>query len=164
MIGIAVSCSPSRQVDSATQTAASPSITAPSEFKHLTIAPSPSSAREADADVLFVSVHFNENRTWNFSVTVSHPDTGWEDYVDGWNVIGPAGSVYFGSSDGPFTRLLLHPHIDEQPFTRSQSQVVIPETVTRVTVQAHDLISGFGGQEIVVDLLKTDGQGFDVIR
>lgn len=73
---------------------------------------------------------------WRFDVTVSHPDTGWEDYVDAWLVIGPDGTVYG-------TRILLHPHEAEQPFTRSLSGVWIPVDVTEVTIRPHDLVSGY---------------------
>ena len=62
----------------------------------------------------------------------------------------------------PFTRLLLHPHETEQPFTRSQSNLTIPAEVTQVTVRAHDLVDGFGGQEVIVDLTAESGPNFEV--
>ena len=45
-------------------------------------------------------------------VTLSHPDTGWDHYADGWEVIDAAGTRLG-------LRELLHPHVTEQPFTRS---------------------------------------------
>ena len=27
------------------------------------------------------------NGSWSFSVTLSHEDTGWDDYADGWRVV-----------------------------------------------------------------------------
>jgi hypothetical protein len=102
--------------------------------------------------------------TWTFYVTVQHPDTGWEDYADGWDVLTPEGAVIKPDPDSPFTRLLLHPHVDEQPFSRSQSGIVIPESVTQVRVRAHDLVDGWGGREIVVDLTLSSGPDFDVER
>ncbi|MEL6271651.1 MAG: hypothetical protein AAFV33_08910 [Chloroflexota bacterium] len=118
----------------------------------------------ADADVEFVRAQLSSNGTWNFSVTVRHPDTGWEDYADGWDVVLPDGTVVRRSADDPFTRLLLHPHENEQPFTRSQSGLAIPDDVTTVTVRAHDIVDGFGGQEIVVDLTQSAGDGYEVVR
>jgi hypothetical protein len=41
-------------------------------------------------------------------------------------------------------RVLLHPHVDEQPFTRSLSGVAIPSDVEQVTVRAHDNVDGWG--------------------
>jgi hypothetical protein len=100
--------------------------------------------------------------TWTFRVTVQHPDTGWEDYADGWDVLTPDGEVLKPDPDSPFTRLLLHPHVAEQPFERSQSGIVIPPGVSRVRVRAHDLVDGFGGREVWVDLTIQAGEDYEV--
>jgi len=114
------------------------------------------------ADVVFVKAVQAQDGTWTFSVTVSHPDVGWEDYADGWDVATPDGQTLKASPDDPFTRLLLHPHVGEQPFTRSQSGIRIPADVTQVTVRAHSLTRSFGGHEVVVDLTQSAGEGFEV--
>lgn len=75
--------------------------------------------------------------SWRFDVTVRHADTGWEHYADGWEVLGPDGARLG-------YRELLHPHVTEQPFTRSLSGVSIPEGVDTVTVRAHDNVDGWG--------------------
>jgi len=121
------------------------------------------SSPEANADVQFVEAVYNGD-TWTFSVTVSHPDTGWDDYADGWDVVTPDGTVIKNDPTDPFTRVLLHPHENEQPFTRGQSGLVIPEGVDQVLVRAHDLVDGFGGQQVTVDLNQTAGDGFRVNR
>jgi hypothetical protein len=121
------------------------------------------SAREADADVTHVRAVENENGTWTFHVTVRHPDTGWEDYADGWDVVLPDGRIIKPDPDSPFTRLLLHPHENEQPFTRSQRGIIIPGNISEVRVRAHDLVDGFGGREIIVNLTQETGEGFEVI-
>jgi len=100
--------------------------------------------------------------TWTFHVTVEHPDTGWEDYADGWDVVAPEGQVLKPDPEDAFTRVLLHPHVEEQPFTRSQSGVVVREDVTQVRVRAHDIVDGFGGKEVVVDLTEESGPDFEV--
>jgi hypothetical protein len=118
----------------------------------------------ADADVLYVRAMRSESGKWTFHVTVTHPDTGWDDYTDGWDVITQDGVVLKANSADPFTRLLLHPHENEQPFTRSQSNIMIPEGETKVIVRAHDIVDGFGGREIIVDLLAPSGTDFEVER
>lgn len=118
----------------------------------------------ANADVTYVRAVETSPNVWTFHVTVMHPDTGWEDYADGWDVVLPDGTVVKPDTESPFTRLLLHPHENEQPFTRSQSNIAIPPDVTQVTVRAHDLVDGFGGQEIVLDLTQSSGDGFEVQR
>lgn len=122
------------------------------------------SSGEANADVTFVRAVEAADGTWTFSVTVSHPDTGWEDYADGWDVLTPDGTVLKPDPDSPFTRLLLHPHETEQPFTRSQSGIAIPAGVSEARVRAHDLVDGFGGREVVVDLAASSGPDFEVER
>ena len=118
----------------------------------------------ADADVEFVTARQSADGTWRFDVTVRHPDTGWEDYADGWDVVLPDGTVLKANADDPFTRLLLHPHENEQPFTRSQSGLTIPPDVTTVTVRAHDIVDGFGGQTVTVDLTQAEGENYTVTR
>jgi hypothetical protein len=117
-----------------------------------------------NADVEFVRAMQAADGTWRFDVTVRHPDTGWQDYADGWDVLTPDGQVLKAKESDPFTRLLVHPHENEQPFTRSQSRIVVPDGVTRLIVRAHDLVDGFGGREIEVDLTRDQGQGFEVSR
>jgi len=75
--------------------------------------------------------------TWRFDVTLRHADTGWQHYADGWRVLDPAGNVLG-------YRKLLHPHVDEQPFTRALGGVRIPAGVTRVLIRPHDLVHGDG--------------------
>ncbi len=75
---------------------------------------------------------------FRIDVTVRHADTGWDHYADAWSVTGPGGEPVYG------TRTLLHPHVNEQPFTRSLSGVALPDGVTQVFVIAHDSVHGPG--------------------
>jgi hypothetical protein len=109
------------------------------------------------ADVMFVRASLQPDGTWTFEVTVQHEDTGWEHYADRWEVLTLEGEVLA-------TRVLAHPHVEEQPFTRSQSGVVIPEDVSEVRVRAHDLVHGYGGREVRVDLTSGQGEDFEVMR
>lgn len=152
--------------------ACTPPIPAP-QMAELTPTPSPLPAgtppalpdpSAANADVEFVRATLGASGSWTFDVTVRHPDTGWEDYADGWDVVLPDGTVLKPDSTSPFTRLLTHPHEDEQPFTRSQGGIAIPDGVEQVTVRAHDLVEGWGGAEIVVELAQRAGPGFEVER
>ncbi|MDQ7026285.1 MAG: hypothetical protein Q9P01_16300 [Anaerolineae bacterium] len=118
----------------------------------------------ADANVEFVRAIYNGDNSWMFHVTVRHPDTGWENYADGWDVVLPDGTVILPDANSPFTRLLVHPHETEQPFTRSQRGIIIPEAITTVTVRGHDIVDGFGGQEVVVDLTQSTGTYYTVER
>jgi hypothetical protein len=48
------------------------------------------------------------------------------------------------------TRTLLHPHAEEQPFTRSLTGVRIPDDVAAVTIRAHDSVHSYGGKALTV--------------
>jgi hypothetical protein len=98
-----------------------------------------------EADVRKVDVTAEPGGAFKFDVTVAHADAGWEHYADKWDVLGADGTIYA-------TRVLAHPHDDEQPFTRSQGGVAIPEGIRTVTVRAHDLVHGYGGREMIVEL------------
>ncbi|MER0239203.1 hypothetical protein [Fulvimarina sp. MAC8] len=74
---------------------------------------------------------------YSFGVTVRHDDEGAEHYADRWDVKGADGAVYV-------TRELLHPHVNEQPFTRSEFGISIPAGVTSVLVSGHDNVLGEG--------------------
>lgn len=82
---------------------------------------------------------------WRFSVTLKHADEGWDHYADLWQVIGPDGNV-LGE------RMLAHPHVNEQPFTRSLGGVVIPAGIDTVTIRARDSVHGFSKNEQSVSL------------
>ncbi len=103
-----------------------------------------SQSMAGEAHVIGVDANYNGG-TWQFNVTVRHDDAGWEHYADAWRVVGPDGTVYG-------TRTLYHPHVDEQPFTRSLSGIAIPQSVNSVTIEAHDSVHGWGGQHIQVRL------------
>ncbi|WP_417413121.1 hypothetical protein [Hoeflea sp.] len=105
------------------------------------------SASAGEADVVAAEFEQAADGSYRFDVTVRHADAGWEHYADRWQVIGADGTVYG-------ERVLAHPHDTEQPFTRSQSGIVIPEGVKAVSIRAHDKRHGWGGAERVVDLTQ----------
>ncbi|WP_172299452.1 hypothetical protein [Pseudoruegeria sp. HB172150] len=85
--------------------------------------------------------------TWQISVTLSHPDTGWDHYADGWEVLTPDGErLGF--------RELLHPHVDEQPFTRSLSVVSIPEGIDSILIRPHCSQDGWADETFVLKLTR----------
>ncbi len=80
-----------------------------------------------------------------FSVTVASADTGWDKYADAWEIRTPDGEVLG-------TRELTHPHVDEQPFTRSLSGVRIPGEISQVEIAARDSVEGFCGAVLIADV------------
>ena len=119
---------------------------------------------KGNADVTFVEATKTGDSTWTFEVTVKHPDVGWRDFADGWDVVLPGGKAVLLQPKDRFTRVLAHPHVDEQPFTRTQEKILIPAKTKYVTVRAHDLVDGYGGKEVKVNLEEAEGTGFKVVR
>ena len=99
-----------------------------------------------EADVVAIEFERSGKQTHSFNVTVSHADQGWDHYADRWEIIAPDGEILA-------TRVLAHPHTNEQPFTRSLSGVKIPANIHQVTVRAHDSVHAYGGttKRVVVD-------------
>ncbi|SPH24161.1 hypothetical protein DEA8626_03210 [Defluviimonas aquaemixtae] len=85
--------------------------------------------------------------SWAVAVTILHPDTGWDHYANGWEVLAPDG-----------TRLgyreLLHPHVEEQPFTRSLSGVVIPDDADHVLIRPRCTLDGWSGGMTRLELAR----------
>lgn len=89
------------------------------------------------ADVLSVQVTGNPG-AYQFAVEIASPDTGCEQYADWWEVFSEDGQLLY-------RRILLHSHVNEQPFTRSGGPVPI-ESDTIVLVRAHMNPGGYGNQ------------------
>jgi len=89
-------------------------------------------ANEATVEDVHVTKH---NGTYNFAVRILHRDSGWDHYVNRYEVVDKKGRVLA-------TRVLVHPHEHEQPFTRSLGGVKI-EGLKRVYVRAHDSVDGY---------------------
>jgi hypothetical protein len=92
-----------------------------------------------------VRVHKSGQDTWRFDVTLKHADEGWKHYADAWDVMTEDGQL-LGK------RVLYHPHVNEQPFTRSLSGIKIPGNIKQVIVRGHDLVHKYGGLTKTVKL------------
>ena len=93
------------------------------------------------AHILATDLRLSSSSTYTFSATVHHNDQGWDNYADAFEVKGD--KVENG------LRVLMHPHDNEQPFTRSQSNV---EASGLVWLEAKDNVEGLGGSKIYLNL------------
>ena len=98
-----------------------------------------------EADVVKVIVENLGRDQYRFDVTVLHQDEGWEHYANKWEIVSLDGAVLG-------TRVLYHPHVNEQPFTRSLSDLEISPEIKKVVVRAHDSQHEYGGIVLTVDL------------
>ncbi|MBF9014942.1 MULTISPECIES: hypothetical protein [unclassified Oceanispirochaeta] len=88
----------------------------------------------------------NSNGSWTFSVTIRHKDEGWDHYADIWIIVNPDTGEILGS------RILAHPHDNEQPFTRSLSGVTIPADLKEVEIRAKCTDHGYEGKRFLLIL------------
>ena len=95
--------------------------------------------------VSIVDVKVECSGSCTFSVTLEHDDEGWDHYANQWDVVTMDGRVLK-------SRVLLHPHENEQPFTRSLSGVKIPAGTNAVKIRAKDLKHGYSAEEFTVQL------------
>jgi hypothetical protein len=92
------------------------------------------------ADVIDATIDASGD-AYRVSATILSGDTGWEKYADAWEVRAPDGTVLG-------TRVLAHPHVNEQPFTRSLDRVEIPAGIVSVEIVARDSVVGFCGEAV----------------
>lgn len=103
------------------------------------------SAWAGEADVVDVRVQIQADGNYRFDATVRHADEGWDHYADAFEIVAPNGGVLG-------TRVLAHPHVNEQPFTRSLGGVKIPPGIATVEVRARDKVHSLGGKTYQVTL------------
>jgi hypothetical protein len=113
---------------------------APAATSAATASTSANSVGDGCADV--VGVEVSGDGPYRFAVTVSSQDTGWDKYADEWRIESEAGEILG-------LRELAHPHVDEQPFTRSLDGVDI-DTGTTVIIAARDSVEGYCGSTVSV--------------
>lgn len=89
-----------------------------------------------DAPIVQSVTAQNSGGSWTFAVTLSHPDTGWDHYADGWEVTD-------GNGNQLGLRVLAHPHVQEQPFTRSLGGVEVPAGTKRVFIRTRCIVDGW---------------------
>ena len=97
-----------------------------------------------EADVVDVLTIRQSNGNFVFRVSVLHTDEGWEHYADAFEIVSLSGEILA-------TRILAHPHVNEQPFTRSII-VKLDPSIRTVTIRAKDKIHQYGGKTIEVTL------------
>lgn len=97
-----------------------------------------------EADIVDARITALGDGRYRIDATVQHADTGWDHYADRWDVLDTSGKL-LGS------RELAHPHVNEQPFTRSLT-LNLPAGTKTVILQAHDSVHGLGGKQLEIAL------------
>jgi len=123
----------------------------------LALAAIPANAISGEVEVVFVELD-EQGGFYDISVALRHADTGIEHYANWWRV---------RTEDGRelARRTLGHPHVDEQPFERALfNSIRIPAGIKVIIVEGHDLVHGYGGKAIRIDLSRSKGDGYTIKR
>lgn len=131
-VGLLAACSTAADDDSAGDSGASASPAADD-----------SAAAEMFPDV--VSAEVAEDGA-SVAVTVSSPYDSPDRYADAIRVRSADGAEVYGE------RALTHDHAAEQPFTRSITDLEVPDGVREAVVEGRDQVSGWGGDTVTITL------------
>lgn len=106
-----------------------------------------------EANVIAVKFEHLGGDEYVFHVTLQHDDEGESpNFADWWQVEDREGNVLA-------RRVLLHAH-SNAPFTRS-TPVTIPTQVNNVIIRGHDMLHGYGGQAMRVNLSTGEAETFN---
>ncbi len=108
------------------------------------------------AQVIHVDLIERSVDTWSFDVTLTHNDTGWDHYADQWVIINSETDEVLG------TRVLAHPHVNEQPFTRSISNIIIDESVRHLEIRAKCTLHDYSGKSVLIDMDRPVGKDYNI--
>lgn len=83
----------------------------------------------SDAKIIKASAELTSAQKFNITVTLEHADEGWDHFANAWRVYSKEGEL-IGE------RVLHHPHVKEQPFTRTLLGLSVPSNVKEVVIVA----------------------------
>ncbi len=99
----------------------------------------------SEANVIDAEVKKGNNGSFIFYVTVQHADEGWNHYADHWLILDKDEQLIAACK-------LMHPHVKEQPFTRSLSHIELPDEVTEVIIRAHCSVDNYSGNSLILNI------------
>ncbi|MGI9509153.1 MAG: hypothetical protein ACR2QJ_07380 [Geminicoccaceae bacterium] len=82
---------------------------------------------------------------FHIEVTIEHEDTGWDDYVEAWEIFGPNGEILG-------IRPFFEPELEREKTISALSGVIIPEDIKTVTIRARTYPAGLEGGPYRVDI------------
>ena len=101
----------------------------------------------SDVQLLTAAIIHQSQDEYLVSIKLQHEDTGWDHYADEWRIVDQQGTVLG-------TRVLLHPHVQEQLFTRALSNVKLDDKHTKIYIEAHDKQHGWAKEKLEIDFTK----------
>ena len=97
------------------------------------------------ADVRVKRDSADQSGIYHIKVVIEHEDTGWDDYVDAWEVVGSNGELLG-------VRPFFEPELDRNQTVTALAGVIIPEEVKTVTIRARKHPQGYQGDPVEVTI------------
>jgi len=102
-----------------------------------------SNPKIADVDVKRDSP--DQSGIYHIKVTIEHEDTGWDDYVDAWEIVGADGTVLG-------VRPFFEPELERAKTVSALAGVVIPEDVKTVMIRTRKHPEGYTGDPVEITI------------
>jgi len=93
----------------------------------------------SEVEIVSAEAECDKGRYCLFRATLRHADSGWNHYANLWQVMTTDGKLLV-------KRVLYHPHVNEQPFTRNSARIHVPASIKQVVIMAGDLPNGINSK------------------
>jgi hypothetical protein len=97
------------------------------------------------ADVQIKRDSSDQAGIYHIRVTIEHQDTGWDDYVEAWEITSPEGELLG-------VRPFFEPELDDTKTVTALAGVVIPEDIRTITIRARIHPTGIEGEPVQVQI------------
>lgn len=97
------------------------------------------------ADVEVKRENPEQSGIYHIRVTIEHEDTGWDDYVESWEVFGPEGEILG-------VRPFFEPELERVQTVSALTGIVIRENIKTVTIRARTHPKGFEGDPFEINV------------
>ncbi len=144
LAALSSACASERSPDASSEDGGPPGVDAAPDTRAPDASDDPGQAEQRFPDVIAAELE-PAGDAWRLDATLSSPYDTPERYADAFRAVSENGTVLG-------VRELAHDHANEQPFTRSLTGLEIPDDVERITVEGRDLVHGWGGNTVELEV------------
>lgn len=82
---------------------------------------------------------------WTVRALIRHPDSGWDHYASGWQVLAPDGTV-LGFAE------ITHPHLEGEPIQEELTGITLPDGADHLMIRVRCTLDGWSARFFRLDL------------
>ncbi len=86
-----------------------------------------------------------EGDGWTVRAVIRHPDSGWDHYASGWQVLAPDGTVLAFAE-------ITHPHLDGEPIQEELTGIQLPQGVDHLMIRVRCTLDGWSARSYRLEL------------